>query len=418
MTANAHEEGRPPVGAGRDLPRMIAMMVLFFLVVCAVGILRPIKNALALDGLGDTDFYKVYLVSAVVILFVPVYNRVADRVSWRWLIPAVSLFFALHLLVFRLLYREGSTAFGLAFYGWYDLFAAALVTQFFIATQLFFDARMARRAYPLVIAGGSIGATLGGGVTAFFAQRVGTPDLMLVAAALIAVFSVGMPFVWAVDRTGQPRRRSHAPLALMSTGELRSLLAHPQVRLIAGMVLVTILVKQLVDYQFNTFSKEVFESRDAISAFQGRFNAATQWLPLVVLAALQPLLRRWGVGLAVMLLPVAMLLTNAGLVLFWGLGMVIAAKGAETSLRYSAERAGREILYVPVPDAIKLRAKAYIDVAIEKGIGKVASAALIFLLLQVMSYRSIALVSTALSLLLLAMAVRVKAEYIRSLGRS
>ena len=110
-----------------DLHRMVVMMVLFFLVVCAVGILRPIKNALALDGLGATDFYKVYLVSAVVILFVPLYNRAADRLASRWLIPVVSLFFAAQLVLLRMLYVEGSTAFGLVFYGWYDLFAGGAV---------------------------------------------------------------------------------------------------------------------------------------------------------------------------------------------------------------------------------------------------------------------------------------------------
>jgi antibiotic biosynthesis monooxygenase (ABM) superfamily enzyme len=67
----------------RDAMRLMAMFVLFFLVVCAVGMLRPIKNALALDGLGATDFARVYLVSAVVVLFVPpVFNRLSD-----WLPP-------------------------------------------------------------------------------------------------------------------------------------------------------------------------------------------------------------------------------------------------------------------------------------------------------------------------------------------
>ena len=149
------------------------MAALFFFIVCAICILRPIKNAPALDSLGTTDFYKVYLVSAAVVLFVPLFNRLATLVPWRILIPSVALFFAANLALFRAFYVEGGTAFGLIFYGWYDLFAAALVTQFFLATQLVFDARMAKRAYPVVIAGGSIGATLGGAVTGFFAERVG-----------------------------------------------------------------------------------------------------------------------------------------------------------------------------------------------------------------------------------------------------
>ena len=135
------------------------MMGLYFLVLFAVGILRPIRNALALDGLAESEFYKVYLVSAVVILFAPAFNYLADRIQWRTLIPATAAFFALNLLVFRAIYSEGSATLGMVFYGWYDLFAAALVTQFFMAVQIFFNARDAKSAIPLVIAAGSLGAT-------------------------------------------------------------------------------------------------------------------------------------------------------------------------------------------------------------------------------------------------------------------
>lgn len=402
------------VTAPGELPRLLALMGLFFLIVCAVGILRPIKNALALDGLGATDFYRVYLVSAAVVLFVPAFNRLADRIPWRALFGAVALFFALNLLLFRLWYVEGSAAFGLLFYGWYDLFAAALVTQFFMATQFYFDARSARRAYPVIIAGGSVGATIGGGITGVFAQSVGTPNLLLVAAAFITVFALCIPWVLR-DADGRTTpSRSATPL----TGAFREVFSHRQVRLIAVAVLITVVVKQLVDYQFNAITKDVFQTRDAISAFQGQFNAATQWLPLVVLVALRPALRRWGIGVAVLLLPVFMLATTAMLALAFGLVAAIAAKGAETSLRYSAERAGREILYVPVPDEIKLKAKAYIDVAVEKGAGKVVSALLIMALLPFMDYRGLAWVAVGLSAIWLALALSVRREYVLTLARS
>jgi ATP:ADP antiporter, AAA family len=402
----------------QETTRLLAMMVLFFLVVCAVGILRPIKNSLALDGLGSTNFYKVYLVSFLVVLFVPLFNRAADRVAWRWLLPGVALFFVANLVAFRLLYVEGSAAFGLAFYGWYDLFAAALVTQFFMATQLFFDARSAKQAYPLVIAGGSIGATLGSGITGFFAESVGTPNLLLVAAALITIFAFTMPWVWGEAGAPKPAMSAAARAAALKAGELRTIFANRHVRLIAGTVLLTILVKQLVDFQYNVLTKEVFDTRDAVSAFQGKFNAATQWLPLVVLAGLRPALRRWGVGSALLLLPACMLLSSFGLVVAFGLVAAVVAKGSETALRYSAERAGREILYVPVPEDIKLKAKAYIDVAVEKGIGKVLSALLLAVLLSFLELRHIAYVTFLLASGWFALALALRREYVRTLSRA
>jgi ATP:ADP antiporter, AAA family len=399
------------------------MMGLYFLVLLTVGMLRPIRNTLALDGLGETDFYKVYIVSALVIVFVPILNRLSDYVPWRRLIPAVALFFALNLLVFRALYVDGSTVFGLVFYGWYDLFAAALVTQLFMVTQLFFHARLARHAYPLVIAGGSLGATMGGGITGFTAQTVGTPNLMLVAAALLGIFSLSIVLVWSIEGIAPERPPKRRTLQQGKKGKgdglgLQAIFSNRQVLLITSLVLITILVKQLVDYQFNTITKEVFVERDAIGAFQGKFGLATDWLPILVLLAIGKPLKRWGVGVAVLILPVAMVLGNAGLLLFWGLATAVIAKGADKSFRYSAERTGREILYVPVPDEIKLKAKAYIDVAVEKGLGKILSAGLIFVLLTRIDHRQVAWAGVVLALLWIVLALAVRREYTASLAAS
>ncbi len=390
------------------------MAALFFLVQCAVGVLRPIKNAIALDGLGGANFYRVYLVSAAVALFVAPYTRMIERVPWRRLVTGMALFFALNLLLFRALYHPGSKAFGLIFYGWNDLFTAAVVSQFFLAAQYMVDARSAKRAYPMLIAGGSIGAAAGGAVTGFLAPALGTPNLLLVAAGFIVLFGLALPLTAGPEQR-PVRRRSKGAL---SAGGLREVARDPHIRLVALMVLVTILVKQIVDYQFNALTKETFVTRDAVSAFQGKFNFATQWLPLLMLAVLQPLLRRYGVGIAVLMLPAFMFVANGALAFSGTLAAGVFAKGTETTLRYSVERAGREILYLPVPEELKLRAKTWIDVALEEGLGKAAAAGFIFLLLQVMGERRIALVGMLLSLVWLALGMRVRRQYVRVLARS
>jgi ATP/ADP translocase len=396
------------------------MMGLYFLVLLTLGMLRPVRNTLALDGLGQTDFYKVYLVSAVVVVFVPLLNWISDRVSWQRLIPASAVFLALNLLVFRAFYAEGSTPFGLVFYGWYDLFSATLVAQFFMVAQFFFHARMAKYAYPLVIGGGAVGASAGGAVTGFLAPSLGTPNLLLVAAAFLLLFSVAVAWTWSRDGMVPERGREpgrNVPPVSEGLG-LRAIFSNRQVLLIAGLVVTTVLVKQFVDYQFNTVTKEVFGDRDAIAAFQGKFGAATQWLPILVLVFLRRPLERWGVGFAVLVLPVAMLLTNVGLIVFWGLWAAAAAKAAESGFRYSAERAAREILYLPVPDEIKLKAKAYIDMAVEKGVGKVLSAGILFLVLSRIEVRQVAWVGGGFAVLWIAMALAVRREYVRALARA
>ena len=401
--------------------QLLRLILMFFLVVTAVGVLNPVRNALALTGLGERDFYKVYLVSAAVVLFVPVYNRLSDRFGWRRLVPAVAVFFGLNLVVFRLLYSEGSTVLGVVFYGWYDLFAAALVTQFFVATQMFLNARTAKGAYPLVIGGGAVGAMLGGGIAGFLTPVIGTANLLLVGALFILAFGVGIWFAWPPEVDGRERRDLARGIVRRQTvTEVRRVFSNSHVRLIALSVLLTVLAKQLVDYQFNTLTEQIFLTEDAITSFQGKVTLATQWLPLVSVLALRPLLRRWGLGAVVFLLPGLMVATSLGMAALFSIWSVIAVRTTDKTFRYSAERAGREILYVPVPEPIKLKAKTYIDVGIEKGAAKALSAGFLALLVEVLhlTLHQMAWVVLGLAVAWLMVTVSIRREYVRTLGRS
>jgi hypothetical protein len=355
------------------------------------------------------------------VLFAPIFNHLADRVRWRTLIPASAAFFALNLVVFRAAYQEGSALFGMVFYGWYDLFAAALVTQFFMAVQLFFNARDAKAAVPLVIAVGSLGVVFGSLITGFLAEAVGTPNLMLVAAAFVSVFAVAVSLLWTGETPVRTKGRNgggRGGLAAM-VRDLQDVFSHRHILLIARLVLVTVVVKQIVDYEFNE-AVRVFlgNDRDSISSFQGYVIGVQNALPILVLLPLGPLLKRYGVGLAVMILPVAMLGFTGGLALAFGVWTAVLAKAGDSMFRYSAERTAREVLYVPVPTELKLKAKAYVDVAVEKGFGKAFSGVLIFVLTLFMDYRSVIWIAVILSVAWCYMAWAAKREYIAVLGAS
>ena len=407
------------------------MMGLAALVLFVIGILRPLRSAFALSGLAAGDFYQVYFISAAVVVVAPFYNFLSDRISWRRLIPLTAAFFALSMVAFRLLYRPGEAWFGLVFYGWYDVLAASLVTHFYIATQVFYNARDAKRAYPVVIASGSAGATLGALLTTVFTSGGGpSENLLLVAGAALLALAGGLALVWSREPPEPPSEYAHEEDPDLERSDLRRMAAHPQVRLIAATVLLTIVVKQFIDYQYNTLTREVFTDLDAIAGFLAFVDVLTQWLPIIVLLALRPVLRRWGAAVAVIIFPVAVILATGALAAaVWlsaaALAVAVAARTTEKTFRYSAERTGREILYVPVPEDIKLKAKSYIDVAVEKGLGKALSGVLIAIPSLALAGLSImgrliilGVVGLALAGVLLLAFLKVRKSYVTSLAQS
>jgi len=395
--------------------RLLLLATLYMVLVCAIGLLQPIRNALALKGLGAAGFYKAYLASAGVVLFLVPFGRLAARISARWLTSGVALWFVSNLILFRALF-PGGPAFGIAFYAWHDLFAAVLVSQFFLAMQGLLSSRSAKTAYPFIVAGGSIGATLGGVITGFLVTALGVPSLLLVAAALTTVFALALPLVIPpqpedAEPTGVRRR---APATVVGW---RNVARDRQLRLIAASVMLTVLVKQLVDYQFNTGTAAALVDPDRVSAFQGKFNAATQWLPLVATTLLQPLLKSWGVGAALFMLPAGMLATNVVVGLFGGLAAVATAKATQSTLQNSAERTGRELVYMPVPAAIRARGKPVIDVGVDSA-AKALSAGAIFLVLATLGPGALAWTAAGLSVAWLVLAWALRRGYVRALARA
>ncbi len=392
--------------------RVVALTSLYLLVVCAVGILHPVRNALVLGALGGQGFYKVYVASALVAVAVVPFGRLAARVPQQRLTPAIAAVFAANLLMFRALF-PGGLVFGVLFYAWHDLFAGILISQFFLAANTLLDPRSAKTAFPVIVAAGSVGGALGGAITGFLSPVIGVANLLLVAAVLTFVFAAAIPAVLG-KRTSelQPHVRI---VSDADRASLREVVHNRQVQLIAVAVVLTVLVKQLVDYQFNVATATLGD-RDAISAFQGKFNAATQWLPLVAAAAIRPALAQWGIGAALLMLPVSMVVANLFVGLRGGLGAAAFAKGTETTLRYSAERTGREILYMPVSDAIRARAKPLIDVGLESGLAKALSAGLIFVLIATVGASRLAWPAVALSVLWLGAAIAERRAYVRALA--
>src|SRR5258708_17528178 len=113
---------------------------------------------------------------------VDVYGELARRVGRARLLTIVCLFFISDLVIFAILARLEAPI-GLAFFLWVGLFSYTIVAQFWALAADIYSEDQGKRLFPLIGAGSSIGAVVGG----LFAKGlvpVGPPVLMGTAGPL------------------------------------------------------------------------------------------------------------------------------------------------------------------------------------------------------------------------------------------
>ncbi len=240
------------------------------------------------------------------------------------------------------------------------------------------DPRQARRLFIPIGAGGILGGIVGASAAGFLALVFGTRWLMLVAA--IVVLGAWILFrriagLAPIGRKHPTGPASHFDDSAAAAGESTSgtsrddktSSAPPHSRSlivsIAGVLMLLTVVHTIVDWQFNKAAELSIVATDGRAAFFGLFFAIVGLLTLAVqLLVTGFVLRFFGIGMALALLPVALATGAFGILLYPTLLSTALARGADDSLRYSVDQSARELLFLPVASAERQQWKPFIDV--------------------------------------------------------
>lgn len=355
----------------RDERARTALVFAYLLcVLMAYYVLKPSSRALFLTRFDKDHLPYLYLVIAISGgVMAAVYARVATRWSLRAALEG-SIAAALVCLIgmWQLLALEAAWVYYF-FNVWVSLFSLVLVSQGWLLASHVFDPREAKRVYPVLAAGAVLGAALGGSFTAQVATRLGTRHLVLVSSVFIV-------FAFAAYRAlmRQPgvdleraRAESAAPGGYSPLEILSSIARVKHLRVIVGLLLATYVVDTLVDYQFNVIAVESRQG-DSLTAFLGGFygvwlNLATFVLQIFVTSLVVNLT---GVGGTLMMIPVAIGAASAYMLVSPGMAAAGAARLVEAAMRYSFNRTGMELLYLPLPDELRQKTKTFVDVFVDR----------------------------------------------------
>jgi HEAT repeat protein len=167
------------------------------------------------------------------------------------------------------------------------------------------DTRQAKRYFPVIAAGGVMGLVVGGVVTAPLAATLGSTNLLLVWAALIAG-ATGL--AWQLVRTEgislatPPRRARHHGSDL--GGGLADVLRSDLLRWMSAANLLVALLFSLLYLAFSNVAVERYPEPDRLAAFFGVFFAIAMAAAfLISLFGTSRLLAHFGVPTVVLVLP-------------------------------------------------------------------------------------------------------------------
>jgi ATP:ADP antiporter, AAA family len=365
----------------------ILMFLNVYTILVTYYLLKPARDSLFLVKLGSEQLPVVFILIAIVVVPVTtMYSRAGRVLKLHQLINATTGVLIINLLILRWLITLESSWVYYLFYIWVSIYGVLSTSQFWLQANSLFDPSQAKRLFVLLNLGAIVGAFTGGEVTNLLVKQLGvaTEDLLFVCMGLLGVTMVlanlsrrlnqrvsEQQFELPPRRSRQPRKESMAQIFRTVTGS-RYLL------IIVGVIAMTMATGTFVDYQFKDVCVSAFPEKADLTSFLGKFYGRLSLVSLFLQLLLAQRFIKWlGVGGIIFLLPMGLLAGTTFMLAAPGLLAGVLLRGADGSLKYSLDKTGRELLFLPVPLEVKKRVKIFIDMFVDRWFRGVAGAVLL-----------------------------------------
>ncbi len=368
-----------------ELPLALLMFVYFFLVITTFWILKPIKKTVFIgfyegrtfDWLGPAlDGPQAELIAKVMNMVVAyaavvVFSALAKGLRRQQLTFVFSGFFLAAYVAYSFVLDRAGEATVWSFYLFGDAFSTLMVATFFAFLNDSVTSDKAKRIYGLVGLGGVAGGAFGSMFVRTLIDQVDTGAWMWIC------FGVGLVIIVVAFAAGRLVDRDPPPEAEPAPNEpavggnpalegARLVFRSPYLLSIVAIVGLYEIVSTVMDFQFTSTIVHYLEG-DAIGRQFATMYALTNSVALVVqLLFTSFVMTRFGVGVALLVLPLAALGGSGVFLAMPILWVGSFLNTADNAFSYSINQSAKEALYVPTTKDEKYKAKAFIDMFVQR----------------------------------------------------
>jgi ATP:ADP antiporter, AAA family len=395
----------------RELRAALLLFVIFFLTLAVFQIVKPVKNGLFVEKYGaERELFAKLANIAVAAAGVAAFTRLYNGMSRERLISVLALAFAgIFALLSRTLSNPGVVSIW-AFYLAGDLLSTMMVAAFWAYLTDIAHPEQAKRLFGPIGAGGVIGGWAGSAVPKELLGTIGAHGLVVLASFLMGLIAVLIGPAEAQVRSSRVFRSvrpdpgqlpTHSPLREVAEGG-RLVLASRYLAAIVGIMAFYEITSQLMDYQFKLASQS-FGSVQATQAFMANVYCYANLLSVFVQFFLVSyILRSWGIVTALLVLPVSLVISALAFAASPSLTTVSLMVIFDNGLNYSLQQTARESLFTPASRDEKYKARAFINMFVQRVAKGVSIFATLGLAAIGVGFRSLS-AATIVTLVLLAL---------------
>ena len=358
-----------------EIAAMLWSFSYFFCLLCSYYVLRPVRDEMGIQG-GVANLPWLFTGTFLAMLTtVPLFGWVSSRFPRRKLLPMIYLFFAANLLLFHAVLESGlaPARTAQAFFIWVSVFNLFVVSVFWSFMADLFRNEQARRLYGFISAGGTIGALVGPVITATLAPAIGPANLLPVSALMLfaAVLCIYRLTAWTDRNQSDPPSSMRNPADAIGGsifGGIALVLKSPYlIGICVYVMLGTLLGTFVYFHQANIVAVDVPSSGERTALF-AKIDFAVNVLTLFCqVFVVNRLINRFGIGLALMLLPIAAVAGFFLIGLMPTLTVLVVFQVFRRAGEYAIARPAREILFTVLSREEKYKAKNFIDTVIFRG---------------------------------------------------
>jgi AAA family ATP:ADP antiporter len=357
-----------------EIRATILSFLFVFILMVAYFILRPVRDAMASDWTRPEVSWLWTQTFVFSVIAVTVYGGIISRIKFSHVVPSVYGFFAttFALFYFGTTLVADATSVDKVFYVWLSVFSLFHISVFWSFMSGVYSKEQAPRLFAIIGTGASVGAIVGPTIPTFFADDIGTMNLLWIAAGLLLV---PIPIIATLEKLKATELGNADLEADLSRAEqlgknpfsgFMLFIRNPYLLGIGAFILMYVTMNTFIFMELREMLAEF--DREQRTQIWGGIDLTVNTLTVVTaIFVTGRLATRFGMAPTLALIPVLMV---GGWVVVAAIPLLAVLIGLQIARRagnYAITRPGREMLFTLVDSETRYKAKPVIDIVVYRG---------------------------------------------------